>query len=204
MDERPLEAMEKVIALIKGLPAPFKISLAGSYHRSLDQDIYDYSITTREHYDPDVLKRRTSAGLPTTYYTCCTESQPNTFSFSPPAEAAFIPLLAAARHLGGYLRWAFNAWPEQPWTDARFGHWSSGDTYLAYPGPGSSIRYEQLIRGIQDFEKIRILKNELKAAGDQEGIKNLDQVLNDCTLESLGKNGAASLVRSVESVINRL
>ena len=204
MDERPLEAMEKVIDLIKGLPEPFKISLAGSYHRSLDKDIYDYSITTREHYDDDVLARRTKAGLPTTYYTCCTEDHPNTFSFSPPAEGAFIPLLSAERNLSGYLRWAFNAWPEKPWTDSRFGSWSSGDTYFVYPGPGSSIRYEQLVRGVQDFEKIRLLKKELTTNNDTEGLKSIDQALSGCTVENLRKSGAASLVRKVEAVINNL
>lgn len=203
MDERPLEAMEKVIQLIKGLPDPFKISLAGSYHRSLDKDIYDYSITTREHYDQEVLNRRNKAGLPTTYYTCCTEDHPNTFSFSPPAEGAFIPLLSAARNLSGYLRWAFDAWPEHPLTDSRFGSWSSGDTYFVYPGPGSSIRFEQLIRGIQDFEKIRLLKAEMTAGQDKAGLQKINQVLGNCTVDQLRKTGASAIVGSVEAVINK-
>lgn len=201
MDERPLEDMEKVIRLVKGLPHPFKLSLAGSYHKALDKEIYDYSITTREHYDKDVLERRLKAGLPTTYYTCCSEDHPNTFSFSPPAEAAFIPLLSAARGLTGYLRWAFNAWPSDPLTDSRFGSWSSGDTYLVYPGPGSSIRYEQLIRGIQDFEKIRIIKAALKSKDNQAGLQALEQALQHITVKKLRALGAASLVKEVEEVI---
>ena len=203
MDERPLQDMEKVIRLIKGLPHPFKLSLAGSYHKTLDQDIYDYSITTREHYDQDVLDRRLKAGLPTTYYTCCTEDHPNTFSFSPPAEAAFIPLLSASRNLNGYLRWAYNAWPAHPLTDSRFGSWPSGDTYFVYPGPGSSIRYEQLIRGIQDFEKIRIIKADLKARNNVAGLQKLDKALQDITVKKLREAGAAPLVRDVEEVINQ-
>ena len=202
MDERPLEAMLKVIGMIQKLPHPFKLSLAGSYHKELDKDIYDYSITTREAYDADVLTRRLAAGLPTTYYTCCTEDHPNTFSFSAPAEAAFIPLLSAARQLTGYLRWAYNAWPASPLTDSRFGSWSSGDTYLVYPGPGSSIRFEQLIRGIQDFEKIRLLKERFKAAHHQADLQKLETVLSQCTVENLKKQGAKDLVQAVEAVIN--
>lgn len=203
MDERPLEAMEGVIQLIKSLPDPFKISLAGSYHQSLDKDIYDYSITTGEHYDSSVLSRRKRANLPTTYYTCCSEDLPNTFTFSPPAEAAFIPLLSAARGLSGYLRWAYNAWPEQPLTDSRFGSWSSGDTYFVYPGPGSSIRFEQLIRGIQDYEKIQLIKKELNSKKDNAALKDLETALKGCTVEALREEGSSRLVDDVESAINR-
>ena len=203
MDERPLEAMQKVISLIKGLPHPFKLSLAGSYHKELDKEIYDYSITTRESYDQEVLHRRLAAGLPTTYYTCCSEDHPNTFSFSPAAEAAFIPLLSASRQLTGYLRWAYNAWPENPLTDSRFGSWSSGDTYLVYPGPQSAVRFEQLIRGIQDFEKIRLLKESFKAAHNERALENLEKVLSQCTVENLKKQGAKALVQAVETTINQ-
>ena len=203
MDERPLQAMQKVIGMIKGLPHPFKLSLAGSYHKELDQEIYDYSITTRESYDADVLERRLAAGLPTTYYTCCTEDHPNTFSFSAPAEAAFIPLLSAARHLTGYLRWAYNAWPERPLTDSRFGSWSSGDTYLVYPGPGSSIRFEQLIRGIQDFEKISLLSAAFKAADNPAAQQQLDRALSECTVANLRNRGAGTLVKAVEAVLHQ-
>lgn len=203
MDERPLEAMEGVIKLIKSLPSPFKMSLAGSYHKVLDNDIYDYSITTGEHYDPSVLSRRMKANLPTTYYTCCSEDLPNTFTFSPPAEAAFIPLLSAARGLTGYLRWAYNAWPQKPLKDSRFGSWSSGDTYFVYPGPGSSIRFEQLIRGIQDFEKIQLIKKELSNKNENQKLKELETALEGCTVEELRKRGASNLVESVESVINK-
>lgn len=203
MDERPLEAMMQVIKLVKSLPDPFKISLAGSYHAAIEKDIYDYSITTGESYDSLILQRRTAAKLPTTYYTCCTEGYPNTFSFSPPAEAAFIPLLSAKRKLSGYLRWAYNAWPSEPWKDARFGSWSSGDTYLVYPGPGSSIRFEQLIRGIQDFQKISLLRKALKSRNDEAGLLKLNQALNECSVKNLKTRPAAELVSSVEEVLNQ-
>lgn len=203
IDEKPLEAMEQVIRLIKGLPDPFKISLAGSSHQLLDKEIYDYSITTREKYDSVVLSRRNMNTLPITYYTCCTEDHPNTFTFSLPAEAAFIPLHSAARNLSGYLRLAYNSWSAQPWTDSRFGSWSSGDTYFVYPGPGSSIRFEQLIRGIQDYIKIQLIKNTLMSSNDNDGLRELEQVLNRCTVAGLKGNGAAKMVASVEAIINK-
>ena len=37
----------------------------------------------------------------------------------------------------------------------------AGDTFMVYPGPLSSIRFERLREGIQDYEKIRILRDTL-------------------------------------------
>ena len=60
----------------------------------------------------------------------------------------------------GYLRWAYNNWVKDPLRDSRFRTWPAGDLYQIYPGPRTSIRFEKFIEGIQDFEKIRILREE--------------------------------------------
>ncbi len=44
--------------------------------------------------------------------------------------------------------------------DSRFGNWTSGDTYLVYPQNRSSIRFERLIDGIENAEKVRQLRRE--------------------------------------------
>ena len=61
----------------------------------------------------------------------------------------------------GYLRWAYNSWVANQLTDSRFRTWPAGDCFLVYPG-GSSIRMERLVEGIQAYEKIQILRSELK------------------------------------------
>lgn len=60
------------------------------------------------------------------------------------------------------LRWAFNSWVEHPLQDSRFRTWPAGDTYIIYPQGRSSVRYERLVEGIQDYEKIQILKKTLE------------------------------------------
>ena len=45
--------------------------------------------------------------------------------------------------------------------DSRFVTWPSGDAYLVYPFAQSSIRFERIREGIQDFEKIRILREAI-------------------------------------------
>ena len=72
----------------------------------------------------------------------------------------------------GYLRWAYCSWTPQPNQDSRFITWPSGDCYLVYPGC-SSIRMERLVEGIQDYEKIRILKE----TSTEAQLKKLDAIL---------------------------
>ena len=39
-----------------------------------------------------------------------------------------------------------------------FGIWPSGDCFLVYPGNRTSIRFERLRDGIEEYEKINILR----------------------------------------------
>ena len=94
-----------------------------------------------------------------TFYTCCSPQRPNTFTDSAPAESAYLGWYAAATGYSGYLRWAYNSWVKNPCVDSRFRTWRAGDCYFVYPD-GPSIAFQRLIEGIQDNEKIRILKEE--------------------------------------------
>lgn len=105
MDERPMEVMQKTLQVIRKADPEFKVSLAGNFHKELEADIYDYCIPIGASYPAEVLARRAQNNLPTTYYTCCTEAFPNTFTFSDPAEAAWMSYYSAKDHLDGYLRW---------------------------------------------------------------------------------------------------
>lgn len=158
MDERPVESMNAALRVIRKADPDFKISLAGHYHKELDEEIFDYCIGYDEQYPAGVVQARRAQGKITTFYTCCTEAYPNTFTFSQPIEASAFGLIAAERELDGYLRWAYNSWTESPAEDSRFTAWAAGDTYLVYPRNGTSARFEKLIEGIQMFEKIQLMK----------------------------------------------
>jgi hypothetical protein len=201
MDERPLDDMQKVIALVKSVDKDFKISLAGSYHAEIANGIYDYCIASAEKFDSTIKEKRVALGLPTTYYTYCWEGHPNTFTFSPPAEAAFLGWYAAAQNYNGYLRWAYNCWPQNPMQDARFSTWSSGDTYFVYPG-GSSIRFERLIEGIQDYEKIQILKEEFIKNGENKKLQQLEEMLGEFDLKVLERQSAAEMLKKAKMVLD--
>ena len=195
MDERPMEQMQKAIALIREAEPGYKVALAGNYHDEIESDIYDYSIASGQVFPADVLAKRKAEGKKSTYYTCCTEARPNMFTFSPPAESSWLAWYAAAENFDGYLRWAYNSWVKEPLQDTRFRTWAAGDCFLFYPGGRSSVRMEKLQEGIQDFEKIRILRDEFK--NHPAKLKRIEQILSDFRLERLadapaGKNGGQS------------
>jgi hypothetical protein len=202
MDERDMEGMKAVMALLKRVDRGWKTALAGGYHREIAMDIYDYCIIIHDKFDEDILEARRSAGLPTTYYTACGESKPNMFTFSPPAESTWIGWYAAAEGFTGYLRWAYNNWTADVLHDTRYKTWPGGDCYQIYPGPRTSVRFEKLIEGIQDFEKVNILKEKFESAGDRGNLDKLNSVLSSFTLEELDSIPAAETVRRAKELIN--
>lgn len=205
MDERPLSAMKQVIGLIHKADKNFKLSLAGLYYEEIESEIHDYSISTDQFFPWKVIERRNAEGKVTTYYTYCADARPNTFTFSAPAEAAWIGLYAARLNMNGYLRWAYNSWVEYPLQDSRFITWAGGDTYLVYPGFRSSIRFERLIEGIQQYEKICILKEEYLANGEKRRIGRIDKMLEIFNLEELKLGASAEIsVSRMERVLNKL
>lgn len=203
MDERPMESMQAVIRLLKGIDKDWKIALAGDYHSEIEKDVYDYCIASRLKFPADTLQLRQQQGKLSTWYTCCAEKYPNVFTFSPPAEGVWIGYYSAAQKFDGYLRWAYNSWTKDPLQDSRFRAWPAGDTYQIYPGALSSIRFEKLIEGIQDFEKIAILKKEYRAAGKTKELRELEQGLSSFEISNLEKESAEDMVSRLKPLLNK-
>ena len=179
MDERSLQQMQAAIKVIKEYAPGMKISMAGNYHPEIEADIHDYCLDIFAYgaYTPELLTQRRAQGKVSTYYTCCSAEYPNLFTFSAPADAAFIALEALKKDLDGYLRWAYNSWTVDPEADSRFTAWPAGDTYVIYPFSISSIRWERLVQGIQLFEKYKIKLAEAVADGDKERVAELERLL---------------------------
>lgn len=207
MDERPMEAMQEAIKVIKAADPEFKITLAGNYHEEIQGDLYYLSIPYGNQFPVDVKAERERKGQISTVYTCCTEAFPNTFTFSAPAEAAWTALHAVAGGYDGYLRWAVNSWPIDPLRDSRFRTWAAGDTYSIYPGPRSSIRFERLVEGLQDCEKIYVLREELEAKVATGKLKKLNAKLSEFTPEGwikVNKKSPALMVKEMNALLNEM
>ena len=164
MDERPKDLLEHAYAIVYKAEKNFKIEGAVNYFGpEVAERMYDISFLFREALlTPEQLSSHLAKGNKVTIYTCCNPQRPNTFIDSNPSESAFLGWFVASAGYSGYLRWAYNSWVKDPCVDARFRTWRAGDCYLVYPD-GTSIRMERLIEGIQDNEKIRILREGLDA-----------------------------------------
>jgi hypothetical protein len=162
MDERPPKDMQALLEFLTKTTPEIGVALADS-HKSYQQFpmLKDICISYGAVFDDNDLAFRKKNGLISTVYVCCEHKFPNVFTFSAPAEGAYIGWYIAAAGLDGFLRWAYNSWTATPLTDSRFRTWPAGDTYIFYPGARSSIRFERLREGIQDFEKISILRKQL-------------------------------------------
>ncbi len=206
MDERPMKSMQEAIKLIREADPEFKITLAGNYHDEIQADLYDLSIPYTHKFPEAVKAEREAKGQVSTVYVCCTEAFPNTFTFSAPAEAAWLPVHAVAGNYDGVLRWTYNSWTDDPLRDSRFRTWAAGDCYIVYPGDRSSIRFERLIEGIQDAEKIRILRGELAAKGADAQLNELNETVALFTPEGLEKSQMepSAMLTQLQELLNTL
>lgn len=203
MDERPMKAMQAVIKLLKSVDLNWKIALAGEYHQEIEAGIDNYCIASKWEFPADILQKRNKEGKISTWYTCCTEPYPNAFSFSSPAEQVWMGWYTANKNMDGYLRWAYNSWTKNPLTDTRFTAWPAGDTYQVYPGPLSSVRFEKLIEGGQDFEKIRQLRSLYAKNNNIAALAELNKALESFEIKALSKITADEMLQHVKVLLNK-
>ncbi|HAC21590.1 MAG TPA: hypothetical protein DCF91_05745, partial [Porphyromonadaceae bacterium] len=126
-----------------------------------------------------------------------------TFTFSDPAESTWLGWHAMSGNYDGYLRWAYNSWTKEPLQDSRFRTWAAGDCYLVYPNGRSSIRFERMIEGIQDYEKMRILKEEFKAKNQTGKLKQLDKLVSQFTVDGAAGGDAATKINNARKALNQ-
>lgn len=205
MDERPLESMQAVLGLIRKIEPAFKISLAGNYHEPVIYDIVDFSETFsgKQEFPESAKAKRKELGLTTTFYTCCAEAHPNMFVISNPDEAAWLGWFAQAEGYDGYLRWAYNSWTLDPLTDARFRTWPAGDCFVVYPGGRASIHFAKLTEGIQDFEKVRILRAQWQKEGNEVKLAQLTEILNSFSSEKILGEGPVNALTAAKSFLDK-
>jgi hypothetical protein len=174
MDERSPEEMKKLLDYLKSTAPNIGVALADNHQRYKQFPVLkDVCVFFGKTFDSEDFAVRRQQNLVSTYYVCCIPEFPNTFTFSPLSESAYIGWYAVAAGCDGFLRWAYNSWNKEPLLDSRFGNFPAGDTYFIYPGDRSSIRFERLREGIQDAEKIRLLRSRLVAATDADAAAKL-------------------------------
>ncbi|WP_286834056.1 DUF4091 domain-containing protein, partial [Proteiniphilum sp. UBA5280] len=172
----PVE-MKAMLKLLEEAAPGMGVALADNHksYKEYPDQLTDLCVAHGAEVDLEDRIYRAEKGYVTTWYVCCSDVFPNVFTFSDPAEGAFIGWYTMAAGFDGFLRWAYNSWVKEPLIDSRFRTWPAGDTYVVYPDGRSSIRFERLREGIQDAEKIRILRKNLQ--NEPEKLKQLEEML---------------------------
>ncbi len=128
----------------------------------------------------DVIRARRAAGKQVWHYTCLFPrgSHPNRFVDYPLLKTRILHWINYRWDLTGYLHWGWNAWTPDPFSDLE-PEWGggttlpAGDAFIVYPGSDGvldSIRYEQMLEGIQDYELLKELgKRNPQAAQEIAG-----------------------------------
>lgn len=207
MDERSDADMDAAVALLSEVAPELGISLADDkFIFRKYPHIKDMCVGIFADMDPADIAQRRSKGLVSTCYVCCSSGFPNTYTSSEPLEAVYLSWFAKSRDYDGFLRWAYNAWTADPLCDTRFRTWTAGDTFLVYPEGRSSIRFERLREGIQDWEKITILRRELASDNSVEAAGKLLQL--DDAVARFGTNLPAEEwqqeLNAAKSLLNEL
>jgi hypothetical protein len=188
VDEIGPDKMKHVVPFLRRVAPELRLHLAGNLHGEYVEWLDDYCILIGQTPEESLGAARRSSGGVTTFYVCCTPPRPNVFTWSPPAEGAYLGWFALAHDYDGFLRWAAFSWPEDPLVDSCHTTWPGGDTFVIYPGPRSSIRFERLREGIQDYEKSRIIRPLLRELGTPHAdaaLRALDRAIEQCRTHAL-------------------
>src|SRR5665647_3486168 len=154
-DERPASQMEQALSLGQQFaPELTGKGFAGAGSANTDPFMFDLSLnySSVNSWPQDVIDRRREEGKLTTFYTWGEPLHPNTLTESPPIGARALSWRSAKSGLDGYLRWAYNSWPQDPYTESF--QYRAGDEYMVYPGedgPVSKIGWELFRDGQEDF-----------------------------------------------------
>jgi hypothetical protein len=172
-DERPADTMKVVKDFVHEVAPAFddRIAVAGSVNTEPMASNLSVDWGGIDAMTPEKAEERRKAGKKTTFYVYGWPPHPNTLSYSPAVESRMLPWIAAQRNLDGFLRWSYNSWTADPFSQPVY-IFTQGDEYLVYPGadgPMSSIRWEQLKEGIEDFELVAQVRD--KSGGDGDALK---------------------------------
>lgn len=159
MDETKPEDMQTIVNTIRANGSDWKIGISGhNQTRAIEKELYCYSTIIGSY--PSL----TSIPMPM-FYTSCSQKHPNNYLTpeNSAAEMTWMAWHAMSRGFKGYQRWGYDYWTKAEPFDTRDGRNTAGDFHMIYRSsnrldmkPVSSIRFEMLRDGIQDYEKCRI------------------------------------------------
>lgn len=187
MDERTETEMEAALNLIESIQNQNGKSLkTGGAVEKYNKKIWDRLFTVTPHisgirkdkiplslFRSEVEERRKQGKL-TSIYSMIGD-YPGIFSMSDPGEAAWIIWYAEFCGADGFLKWAYDAWCENPLEDNVHPYFEAGDMFLVYPGEyrgkqttvRCSPRFQLMAEAIRDVRKLRQIKQQYREYGER-------------------------------------
>jgi len=132
------------------------------------------------------------------FYTCCnpTGLYANRFIDYKLIKTRLLHWMNYLYDACGYLHWGLNSWKGDPYDFSQLkSDLPPGDRWIIYPGkhgPNSSIRWETLRDGVEDFQLLWILEQVQIKAAKHRGID-----LNDFDPTARGKKICSQIIRSL-------
>jgi hypothetical protein len=154
---------------------------AGHMPREL-QDNNDLWVPVLGRFDDqmDLIESRLKSGREVWFYTCLfpNERYLNRLIDYPLLKVRLLHWLNFRYGLGGYLHWGWNYWSPEPMNDtqpvinANTELLPPGDAFIVYPDKEkksvySSIRFEAMLEGIEDYELLQALKQKDPSEADR-------------------------------------
>ena len=160
MDERPLEAMQEAIKVIKQADPRFKITLAGNIIKNTRRPVTpEYPV--RYKFREDVKAERDRKGQISTVYTCCS-GFPEYVYLLRSGRSTVDNRACRCRRTTVACVGAVNSWTAIRCARLPFPYLGCRRHTQYLSGRVARSVFERLVEGLQDAEKIRILREELK------------------------------------------
>ena len=209
-DEVPEKEMEDVIGLIKYNSQEWGMGIAYSHTTKAEvlAEFADLSgifkVASEIPHEAWQIK---------TFYTSCTQTIPNNY-LTPQnnsAELTWMAWHAMRENFKGYLRWAFDHWILPDPYDLRDNAFTAGDNSFVYRTSNnfpmevaSSIRFEMLREGIQDFEKVRLLREQLNVCDNKKALDDLSNTINLFDAQSGEQGKSEDYVVKAQQLIKKI
>ena len=204
LDELKRDDVKACSELLAKCAPSFKFQMSGNRNPSMFEGIridnYSQELRNPSYVDERfraTLAERKAKGIITTAYVCCNPPRPNCLVRSPLHEQRWLGLYLYALGVDGFLKSTSHRWMNHvdPLVDTNCRpHFPCGDSFLLYPGARSSVRWESLRDGWEDYEKLACL--EARGAFTPE----LKAALSNIDFERFLSGDDAQAQRDVEAV----
>ena len=210
MDEVPKEEMEAVIGLIRFNDKDWKIGLAYGHAPgdNVIASLYDVS-----GYYENETEVQTYPDQVTTFYNSCSLQRPNNYVAADgnPADMAAMPWYAMFRGHDGYLRWAFDNWRSHNPLDLQEGSFTAGDFSFVYRSSNKkdmtmipSVRSELLRDGIENYEKVQVLRKTSLQCNEEDLLGRLQDTVNSFSTERLMAGQAVEQITQARLLLREI